>query len=242
MSNYWSPQYILCTPESPNRSYLSSPSSLADNFGMASGWSNRHHQQDHIPSTSDNPSPAAAQQQIATRSRPDVENAIQDCPCSWCSRPRYDYQVTSHTRDYPAPWFPNVRTIYSEVALSSSERSSLKNSVAQFANESLGITHPTGITTVTNGQMMVRPVDQQAPWDQENEWYAPRYDAAGSLQAHTSAAPYQAQIDMPVQNSLRCFAERYFSNPESLINAVHFEHGPSGRLQVVIRLEITDIL
>jgi hypothetical protein len=78
--------------------------------------------------------------------------------------------------------------------------------------------------------------------DQENDWYAPRYDAAGSLQAHTSAAPYQAQIDMPVLDNRRRFAERYFNNPESLINAVHFEYGPSGRLQVVIRLEIADIL
>jgi hypothetical protein len=47
---------------------------------------------------------------------------------------------------------------------------------------------------------------------------------------------------MPVQDSLRRFAERYFNNPESLINAVHFEYGPSGRLQVVIMLEIADIL
>lgn len=65
-------------------------------------------------------------------------------------------------RDHPAPWFPNVRTIYSEVALSSSECVLLKNSVAPFANESLDITSPTGVTTVPNGQMIVRPVGQQA--------------------------------------------------------------------------------
>ena len=46
---------------------------------------------------------------------------------------------------------------------------------------------------------------------------------------------------MPVLDNLRRFAERYFNNPESLINAVHFENGPSGRLQVVILLEIADI-
>jgi len=79
-------------------------------------------------------------------------------------------------------------------------------------------------------------------WDQEDDWNAFRYDAAGSLQAQTSAAPYQAQIDMPVLDNLRRFAERYFNNPESSINAVHFEYGPSGRLQVVIALEIADFL
>jgi len=47
---------------------------------------------------------------------------------------------------------------------------------------------------------------------------------------------------MPVQDSLQRLAERYFNNPESLINAVHFEYGPSGRLQVVIMLEMADIL
>ena len=72
--------------------------------------------------------------------------------------------------------------------------------------------------------------------------HAPRYDAASSLQAHTGAAPYQAQIDVPVLDDLRRLAERYFNNPESLINAVHFEYGPSGRLQVIIMLEIADIL
>jgi len=64
----------------------------------------------------------------------------------------------------------------------------------------------------------------------------------GFLQAHTSAAPNQAQFDMPVLDSLRRFAERYFNNPESIINAVQFEYGPSGRLQVVIMLEIADTL
>jgi hypothetical protein len=64
----------------------------------------------------------------------------------------------------------------------------------------------------------------------------------GFLQANTSAAPNQAQLDMPVQDSLRRFAERYFNNTEPLISAVHFEYGPSGRPQVVIMLEITDIL
>jgi hypothetical protein len=62
------------------------------------------------------------------------------------------------------------------------------------------------------------------------------------LEANTSAAPNHAQLDMPVQDRLRRFIERYFNNPESLINAVHFDYGPSGRLQVVIMLEIADIL
>lgn len=67
----------------------------------------------------------------------------------------------------------------------------------------------------------------------------------GSLQPHASAAPNQVQLellDMPVPDSLWRFAERYFNNPRSLVNAVHFEYSPSGRLQVVIMLDIADIL
>jgi hypothetical protein len=82
----------------------------------------------------------------------------------------------------------------------------------------------------------------QLKWDQGNDWYSPRYDAAGSLQTHTSAAPYHARIDMPVLDGLRRLAERYFNNPESLVNAVYFEYGLSGRLQVAIMLEIADSL
>ena len=67
------------------------------------------------------------------------------------------------TRDHLVPRFPNVRTIYSEVSLSSYECPLLKNSVAPFANESLDITSPTSVTTVPNGQMIARPVGQQAP-------------------------------------------------------------------------------
>jgi hypothetical protein len=47
---------------------------------------------------------------------------------------------------------------------------------------------------------------------------------------------------MPALDSLRRFSERYFNNPESLVNAVHFEYGPSGQLQVVIKLDVADIL
>ena len=47
---------------------------------------------------------------------------------------------------------------------------------------------------------------------------------------------------MSVLGGLRRLAEHYFSNPESLVNAVHFEYGPSGRPQVVIMLELTGTL
>jgi hypothetical protein len=37
-------------------------------------------------------------------------------------------------------------------------------------------------------------------------------------------------------------ARRYVNNPESLVNGVHLESGPSGRFQVVITIEIGDII
>lgn len=76
----------------------------------------------------------------------------------------------------------------------------------------------------------------------ENDWYPLRYDAVRSLQPHATAAPNQVHLDMPVPNSLWRVAERYFNNPRSLVNAVHFEYSPLGRLQVVIMLDIADIL
>ncbi len=65
----------------------------------------------------------------------------------------------------------------------------------------------------------------------------------GPLQVQTDAEPDQAQVlDMPVSERLRRLAGRYVSDPESLVNGVHLESGPTGRFQVVITIEIGDIL
>lgn len=63
------------------------------------------------------------------------------------------------------------------------------------------------------------------------------------FEVQASAAPDQAQLlDMSVPERLRRLAERYVNNPESLVNGVHLEPGPSGRFQVVITIDIGDIL
>ena len=63
------------------------------------------------------------------------------------------------------------------------------------------------------------------------------------LRVQTGAEPDQAQVlDIPVSERLRRLAGRYVNNPESLVNGVHLESGPSGRFQVVITVVIGDIL
>jgi hypothetical protein len=63
------------------------------------------------------------------------------------------------------------------------------------------------------------------------------------LQVLTSAEPDQVQVlDIPVSERLRRLARRYVNDPESLVNGVYLESGPSGRFQVVITVEIGDIL
>jgi len=47
---------------------------------------------------------------------------------------------------------------------------------------------------------------------------------------------------MPVTEGLRHLARRYVNNPESLVNAVRLEPGPSGRVQVMIMIEIAEVL
>jgi len=47
---------------------------------------------------------------------------------------------------------------------------------------------------------------------------------------------------MPATEGLRRLARRYVNNPESLVNAVRLEQSASGRVQVVIMLEVIDIL
>ena len=84
----------------------------------------------------------------------------------------------------------------------------------------------------------------QPQWNQqENAGYAPLHEPLGPLQVQTNAALDEAQIlDISVTESLRRIASRYINNPESLVNGVRLEPGPSGRFHVVIILEIANIL
>jgi hypothetical protein len=81
--------------------------------------------------------------------------------------------------------------------------------------------------------------------NQKNAGCAPLQEAVtpSSFEIQTGAAPDQAQIlDMSAPERLRRLAGRYINDPESLVNGVHLEPGPSGRFQIVITIEIGDIL
>jgi hypothetical protein len=83
--------------------------------------------------------------------------------------------------------------------------------------------------------------------NQESTGYAPLQGAVNpsSFEIQTGAVPAADQgqvLDMSIPERLRRLAERYVNNPESLVNGVHLEPGPSGRFQIVITVEIGDIL
>ena len=54
--------------------------------------------------------------------------------------------------------------------------------------------------------------------------------------------PNEVVLDLSVFERLRRLAERVVNNPESLVNGVRLEPGPSGRYQVVISVQIGGIL
>jgi len=82
---------------------------------------------------------------------------------------------------------------------------------------------------------------EQLQQDQENAGHVSTTEAVGPIQIQAGAAPDQAQV-MSTPERLRRLAVRYVSNPESLVNGVHLESGPSGRFQIIITVEIGDIL
>src|SRR5258707_9885753 len=84
-----------------------------------------------MPPSSDNYGPAG-QSQIAAR--PDVDNVIQGCPCSWCSRNRYNPQTARDAMEYQHP----------------------------YGNQTLGGSHPPGIAATMDGQSQVWSVAPQA--------------------------------------------------------------------------------
>jgi hypothetical protein len=69
------------------------------------------------------------------------------------------------------------------------------------------------------------------------------YQAAVPLQTQANIVVDDSQVfDISATETLRRLARQYVNNPESLVNAVRLEQGPSGRFMAVIILDITDIL
>ncbi|KAH9970928.1 hypothetical protein BJV74DRAFT_889459 [Russula compacta] len=124
---------------------------------------------------------------------------------------------------FAGPWFPGGQAVL-------------------YANQY----QSTDIVTIMNDQPQpefVGPSQAGYQWNQENAGYAPPYEAGGPIQVQTDIGPDQTQvIGLSVTESLRRLAGSYVNSPESLVNTVRLELGPSGRFQVVITVEITDIL
>jgi hypothetical protein len=76
---------------------------------------------------------------------------------------------------------------------------------------------------------------------QENAGYAPLHEVVPP-QVQMGTAPNEGALDLAVPERLRRLAGRYVSNPDSTVNGVHLESGPSGRFQIVITIDIGDIL
>ena len=77
---------------------------------------------------------------------------------------------------------------------------------------------------------------------QENLGYALLHEVVDPPQVQMDMAPNEGALDMSVPERLRRLAGRYVSNPDSTVNGVHLEPGPSGRFQVIITIDIGDIL
>ena len=77
---------------------------------------------------------------------------------------------------------------------------------------------------------------------QENAGYTPLHETVDPPQVQMDMGRSEGALDMSVPERLRRLARRYINNPESLINGVHLEPGPSGRFQVIVTIDIDDIL
>jgi len=113
--------------------------------------------------------------------------------------------------------------------------------VVPHVNQVLG--NATRIVATINDQIHAPFVSQQTQRIQEGVSYAPLQKAKGSLQVQTAGAGRdEAQAPEMIAEGLRRLARRYVNSPESLVNAVRLEPAPSGRMQVVIVIEIAEIL
>ncbi|KAF8495760.1 hypothetical protein F5888DRAFT_538767 [Russula emetica] len=154
--------------------------------------------------------------------------------CSTCSRSGHaNNQTTSGAIEY------QDRTLRVE-------------SVVPHAEQNVGAAYPTGVTATVDfptqewtfaPQALVRT---QIPCfsglaelflqQYQNSEYAFRHDAVDSLQIEMDMVLNNGALDLSVPERLRRLARRYINNPDSTVNGVHLESGPSGRFQVVITI------
>jgi len=206
---------------------------------MANAWPTPH-QQGYVPSTPDGAIPAS---QWQNTTQADTNAAIQGCSCSICSRIRCtEYHMTSGTIQYQDSSPPVVSTVHFTTSLSLTGDSFLKELVVPYANRNVGGAYPTGIAATVDFSTPAWSVTPQAPQYQENGGNAPLHETLDPPQVQMDMAPNEGALDMSVSERLRRLAERYVSNPDLTVNGVHLESGPSGRFQVVITVDISDIL
>ncbi|KAH9987757.1 hypothetical protein BJV74DRAFT_951599 [Russula compacta] len=194
-------------------------SSLDTHFKMANTWPDSHHQQDHIPPTSDGLNQAGPLQNTTW---PDANTTIQGCSCWWCSATRLNNPPARRSIEHRDPLLQG-------------------GPAAPYAIQDLGADNTARIGNVFNAQTQAQIAASQAPEDagytQVNQ------EASGFPRAQASATIDQPQVlDRPVTESLRHLAQRYINNPESRIITVRLEQGPSGRFQVAIMVERADLL
>jgi hypothetical protein len=136
---------------------------------------------------------------------------------------------------------------------------SSQESVDPYANQNVGGAHPAGIAATAGYPTQAWSVAPQAPvctqiicssdlaepslqQYQENAGYEPLHEVVGVPQVQMGTVPSEGALDLSVPERLRRLAGHYVDNPDSTVNGVHLEPGPSGRFQVVITIDIGDIL
>jgi len=168
----------------------------------------------------------ADQGQGATQSEANPAAIVQGCPCPMCPTTRYNDQSAQLIIQDQDPWLPG--DVFA----------------VPYENQNQGFDNTAGIVPATNDQTYAPFVSQQTHCQRSREeaYYAHLQEAHAPLQVQTSAGLNHAQVldMMPVTECLRSLARRFVNNPGSLVNAIRLEPAPSGRIQVVITMEIAE--
>jgi len=181
----------------------------------------------HMLSSSYDPN-QVDQGQGATQLEANPAAIVQGCPCPLCPTTRYNDQSAQLIIQDQDPWLPG--DVFA----------------VPYENENQGFDNPTGIVAAAHDQTYASFVSQQTHCQRNREeaHYAHLQEAHAPLQVQTGAGLDRAQVldMMPVTECFRSLARRFVNNPGSLVNAIRLEPAPSGRIQVVITIEIAENL
>ncbi|KAI9447068.1 hypothetical protein BJY52DRAFT_1420528 [Lactarius psammicola] len=146
---------------------------------------------------------------------------IQNCFCARCSAVR-------RTQAGPPTWYP----------VEQPDPRHFSNTIPPYLVQDQNVHNRAETAAIVPNRAWAQFVPPQTASIQDNSGYAP----VQRVGPPNTGLPPDPTLDMLIAESRRRLAGRYLNNPDAYVSMIRLEPSPSGQLQVVITLEMTNVI